>query len=69
MAVSDAAAGFSFFLAMHMVGAFACKLHDEYATLTFDQAGFIAIGFVSAFVAPLLLVPRACSIWSPAGWS
>jgi len=52
-----AAAEFSFFLAMPtMVGAFAYKLYKDYATMTFDQAGLIAIGFVSAFVAALVVV-------------
>lgn len=52
-----AAAEFSFFLAMPtMVGAFAYKLYKDYATMTFDQAGLIAIGFVASFVAAVLVV-------------
>jgi undecaprenyl-diphosphatase len=52
-----AAAEFSFFLAMPtMVGAFAYKLYKDYATMTFDQAGLIAIGFVASFIAAVLVV-------------
>lgn len=52
-----AAAEFSFFLAMPtMVGAFAYKLYKDYATMTFDQAGLIVVGFVCAFLAALLVV-------------
>jgi undecaprenyl-diphosphatase len=52
-----AAAEFSFFLAMPtMVGAFAYKLYKDYATMTFDQAGLIVIGFVASFVAAVLVV-------------
>jgi undecaprenyl-diphosphatase len=52
-----AAAEFSFFLAMPtMVGAFAYKLYKDYATMTFDQAGLIAIGFAASFVAAVLVV-------------
>jgi undecaprenyl-diphosphatase len=52
-----AAAEFSFFLAMPtMVGAFAYKLYKDYATMTFDQAGLIVIGFVFAFLAALIVV-------------
>jgi len=52
-----AAAEFSFFLAMPtMAGAFAYKLYKDYATLTFDQAGLIAIGFAASFVAAVLVV-------------
>jgi undecaprenyl-diphosphatase len=52
-----AAAEFSFFLAMPtMAGAFAYKLYKDYATMTFDQAGLIVIGFVMSFVAAALVV-------------
>jgi undecaprenyl-diphosphatase len=52
-----AAAEFSFFLAMPtMVGAFAYKLYKDYATLTFDQAGLIVIGFIASFVAAVIVV-------------
>ncbi len=52
-----AAAEFSFFLAMPtMAGAFAYKLYKDYATLSFDQGGLIAIGFVASFVAAVLVV-------------
>lgn len=51
------AAEFSFFLAMPtMLGAFVYKLYKDYATLTFDQAWLIVIGFVAAFVAAVLVV-------------
>ncbi|MCW5771771.1 MAG: undecaprenyl-diphosphate phosphatase [Rhodospirillaceae bacterium] len=52
-----AAAEFSFFLAMPtMAGAFAYKLYKDYSAISFDRAGLIAIGFVAAFVAALLVV-------------
>jgi undecaprenyl-diphosphatase len=52
-----AATEFSFFLAMPtMAGAFAYKLYKDYAALTFDQAGLIAIGFAMSFVAAVLVV-------------
>jgi len=52
-----AAAEFSFFLAMPtMAGAFAYKLYKDYATMTFDQAGLIVIGFVMSFLAAVLVV-------------
>jgi undecaprenyl-diphosphatase len=52
-----AAAEFSFFLAMPtMAGAFAYKLYKDYATMSFDQAGLIAIGFVVSFFAAMLVV-------------
>jgi undecaprenyl-diphosphatase len=52
-----AAAEFSFFLAMPtMAGAFAYILYKNYRTITFDQGGLIAIGFVSSFVAALFVV-------------
>jgi undecaprenyl-diphosphatase len=51
------AAEFSFFLAMPtMAGAFAYKLYKDYATMTFDQAGLIVIGFVMSFLAAVLVV-------------
>ena len=52
-----AAAEFSFFLAMPtMAGAFAYVLYKNYKTITFDQGGLIAIGFVCSFVAALFVV-------------
>ena len=39
-----------------MVGAFAYKLYKDYATMTFDQAGLIAVGFVASFLAAVLVV-------------
>jgi undecaprenyl-diphosphatase len=48
---------FSFWLAMPtMVGAFALELFKSYKQLTFEGAGLIAIGFVTSFVAALLVV-------------
>lgn len=52
-----AAAEFSFYLAMPtMVAAFSYDLYKTRDTLTFDQAGLIAVGFVTAFLAGLLVV-------------
>jgi undecaprenyl-diphosphatase len=52
-----AAAEFSFFLAMPtMVGAFALSLFDIRHQLTADRAAEIAVGFVMAFVAALMVV-------------
>jgi undecaprenyl-diphosphatase len=51
------AAEFSFFLAMPtMAGAFVYKLYKDHATLSFDQAGLIAIGFAVSFLAAVLVV-------------
>jgi undecaprenyl-diphosphatase len=52
-----AAAEFSFFLAMPtLAGAFVYVLYKNYKTISFDQAGLIAIGFVASFVAALFVV-------------
>ena len=51
------AAEFSFFLAMPtMAGAFAYDLYKNRDALSMDDAALIAVGFVSAFVAALLVV-------------
>jgi undecaprenyl-diphosphatase len=51
------AAEFSFFLAMPtMAGAFAYDLLKSYKLLAFNDVALIAIGFVAAFVAGLLVV-------------
>ncbi|HPG89058.1 MAG TPA: undecaprenyl-diphosphate phosphatase [Hyphomicrobium sp.] len=51
------AAEFSFFLAMPtMAGAFAFDLYKNYDKLSMDDATLIVLGFVSAFIAGLLVV-------------
>jgi undecaprenyl-diphosphatase len=51
------AAEFSFFLAIPtMAGAFAVDLWKNKDTLTFDQGGLIAVGFVVAFLSGLVVV-------------
>jgi undecaprenyl-diphosphatase len=51
------AAEFSFFLAMPtMAGAFAYDLLKSYKQLAFNDVALIAIGFVAAFLAGLLVV-------------
>lgn len=51
------AAEFSFFLAMPtMAGAFAYDLYKNLDVLSLDSASYIAIGFVAAFAAGLLVV-------------
>ena len=51
------AAEFSFFLAIPtMAGAFAVDLYKARDTLTFDQGGLIAIGFVVSFLSGLVVV-------------
>ncbi len=65
-----AAAEFSFFLAMPtMAGAFAYDLYRNYSTMTFDQGGLIAIGFISAFVTALLVVRRLLDFVSRNGFA
>jgi len=52
-----AAAEFSFFLAIPtMLGAFVLDFYKNHAALSFDDLGIIAIGFVVAFVAALVVV-------------
>jgi undecaprenyl-diphosphatase len=52
-----AAAEFSFFLAMPtMAGAFAYELLKSYKSLSFEDGALIAVGFLSAFVAGLIVV-------------
>ncbi|MGZ5993808.1 MAG: undecaprenyl-diphosphate phosphatase [Caulobacteraceae bacterium] len=51
------AAEFSFFLAIPtMAGAFAFDLYKSKDSLTFDQGGLIAVGFVVAFLSGLVVV-------------
>ncbi len=51
------AAEFSFFLAIPtMAGAFVYDLYDSRDTLTFDQGGIIAVGFVVSYISGLVVV-------------
>lgn len=64
-----AAAEFSFFLAMPtMAGAFAYDLLKNYKQLSFDNVVLIAIGFVAAFFAGLLVVKKLLDIVSNYGF-
>lgn len=64
------AAEFSFFLAMPtMAGAFAYDLFKSYKFLGFDDAAMIAIGFVAAFAAGLLVVKTALDYISRHGFA
>jgi len=69
-----AAAEFSFFLAMPtMVGAFAYDLYKNHAALSLDDGLLIAVGFVAAFVAAILVVRRLLDFvavrgYAPFGW-
>jgi undecaprenyl-diphosphatase len=64
-----AAAEFSFFLAMPtMIGLFVYKLVDIRESLVPDQAADIAVGFVMAFVAALLVVKPFLNFVSRAGF-
>jgi len=68
------AAEFSFFLAMPtMVGAFALDLYKSRQDLSSDQGVLIAIGFVTAFLAALLVVRQLLDFvskrgFTPFGW-
>lgn len=54
------AAEFSFFLAVPtMTAATAYKIYKDWPLLSFENAGLIAIGFLSAFVVALLVVKAA----------
>ena len=51
------AAEFSFFLAMPtMLGAVVYDLYKNWATLTWDHGGIIALGFAAAFVSAMMVV-------------
>ena len=69
-----AAAEFSFFLAVPtMLGATVYSLYKNWAELSFDNAGLIALGFVAAFVAALLVVRAAIALivrhgFTPFAW-
>lgn len=65
-----AAAEFSFFLAMPtMLGAFTYSLYKNFAELDFSQGGVIAIGFVAAFAAGLVVVRLFLTIVSAYGFA
>ncbi|CAA6605706.1 Undecaprenyl-diphosphatase 2 [Rhodospirillaceae bacterium LM-1] len=54
------AAEFSFFLAVPtMTAATAYKIYKDWALLSFENAGLIAIGFIAAFVVALMVVKAA----------
>ncbi len=64
------AAEFSFFLAMPtMAGAFAYDLYQNRGILTFDDAALIAVGFMAAFVAALVVVRRLLDFVSRHGFT
>lgn len=69
-----AAAEFSFFLAIPtMLGATVYSLYKNWADLSFDNAGLIALGFVAAFIAALLVVRAAITFivrhgFTPFAW-
>lgn len=65
-----AAAEFSFFLSIPtMSAAFAFDAYKNRASLSFDDAGLIAVGFVSAFIAALLIVKPFLAIVSRTGFA
>jgi undecaprenyl-diphosphatase len=69
-----AAAEFSFFLAMPtMLGAFTFDLYKSRHDLSADQGSLVAIGFLAAFVAALMVVKPLLSFvsrrgYAPFGW-
>ena len=64
------AAEFSFFLSMPtMAGAFAYDLYKNRHVLTLDDAALIAIGFVCAFLAAVLVVSRLLDFVSRRGYA
>jgi len=65
-----AAAEFSFFLAMPtMAAAFGYDLLKSYKTLVIDDAAFIAVGFVAAFVAGVIVVKLFLEVVSRYGFA
>jgi len=65
-----AAAEFSFFLAIPtMVAATAFKMYKDWAQLSFDNMALIAVGFVAAFIAALLVVRAAIAFISRHGFA
>lgn len=64
-----AATEFSFFLAIPtMLGATVYDVYKNYAILSFDNTAIIAIGFISAFLAALLVVKTVISFISTHGF-
>lgn len=64
------AAEFSFFLSIPtMSGAFAYDAFKNRADLSFDAAGLIAVGFVAAFIAALLVVKPFLAVVSKIGFA
>ena len=64
------AAEFSFFLAMPtMVGAFAYDLFKNYHLMTADSMTVVAVGFVTAFFAALLVVKSLLDYVSNRGFA
>lgn len=65
-----AAAEFSFFLAMPtMVGAFALDLFKNYKNLSFNDGLLIVIGFITAFIAGLIVVRKLLDFVSNYGFT
>jgi undecaprenyl-diphosphatase len=64
------AAEFSFFLAMPtMLGAFTLDLYKNRDALTFDDGMLVAVGFVAAFVAALVVVRSLLDFVSRRGFT
>jgi undecaprenyl-diphosphatase len=64
------AAEFSFFLSIPtMSAAFAYDLYKSRAEMSFDDAGLIAVGFVAAFIAALLVVKPFLDVVSRIGFA
>ena len=64
------AAEFSFFLSMPTMGAaFAYDAYKNRDVLNFDDAGLIAVGFIAAFIAALLVVKPFLAIVSRIGFA
>ncbi len=64
------AAEFSFFLSIPtMTAAFVYDLYKNHADLSFDDAGLIAVGFVAAFIAALLVVQPFLAVVSRIGFA
>lgn len=64
------AAEFSFFLSMPtMSAAFAYDAYKNRASLSFDDAGLIATGFIAAFIAALLVVRPFLAVVSKIGFA
>jgi undecaprenyl-diphosphatase len=64
------AAEFSFFLSIPtMTAAFAYDLYKNRGELSFDDAGLIGVGFISAFIAALLVVKPFLAVVSKIGFA